>query len=52
MRFVMDGQMPPWLLAKDLILHIIGEITVSGATYKVGAVPCSTPQCHIVPNNL
>ena len=34
MRFVMDGQMPPWLLAKDLILHIIGEITVAGATYK------------------
>lgn len=34
MRFTMDGEMPPWLLAKDLILHIIGEITVSGATYK------------------
>jgi hypothetical protein len=34
MRFVMDGEMPPWLLAKDLILHIIGEITVAGATYK------------------
>lgn len=26
--------MPPYLLAKDLILHIIGEISVAGATYK------------------
>lgn len=34
MRFQMDGEMPPYLLAKDLILHIIGEITVSGGTYK------------------
>ena len=30
LRFVLDGQMPSYLLAKDLILHIIGEITVSG----------------------
>ncbi|KAL5726792.1 aconitate hydratase [Ranunculus cassubicifolius] len=34
LRFVMDGEMPNYLLAKDLILQIIGEITVSGATYK------------------
>lgn len=34
MRFALDGQMPGYLLAKDLILHIIGEITVSGGTYK------------------
>ncbi|XP_025799572.1 3-isopropylmalate dehydratase large subunit, chloroplastic isoform X1 [Panicum hallii] len=33
-RFVLDGEMPPYLLAKDLILQIIGEISVSGATYK------------------
>ncbi|XP_051195446.1 3-isopropylmalate dehydratase large subunit, chloroplastic [Lolium perenne] len=33
-RFVLDGEMPPFLLAKDLILQIIGEISVSGATYK------------------
>ena len=33
-RFVLDGQMPPYLLAKDLILQIIGEITVAGGTYK------------------
>jgi 3-isopropylmalate/(R)-2-methylmalate dehydratase large subunit len=34
MRFVMDGEMPEYLLAKDLILQIIGEIGVAGATYK------------------
>jgi len=34
LRFVMDGEMPHFLLAKDLILQIIGEITVSGATYR------------------
>ncbi|KAA8543425.1 hypothetical protein F0562_021080 [Nyssa sinensis] len=34
LRFVMDGEMPSYLLAKDLILHILGEITVSGGTYK------------------
>ncbi|KAI3511489.1 hypothetical protein L1887_18643 [Cichorium endivia] len=34
LRFVLDGEMPDYLLAKDLILQIIGEISVSGATYK------------------
>lgn len=34
MRFALDGEMPPWLLAKDLILHIIGEISVSGELAK------------------
>ncbi|CAL5395170.1 unnamed protein product [Camellia sinensis] len=34
LRFVMDGEMPDYLLAKDLILQIIGEISMSGATYK------------------
>ncbi|XP_078442896.1 isopropyl malate isomerase large subunit 1 [Wolffia australiana] len=34
LRFVLDGEMPDFLLAKDLILQIIGEITVSGATYR------------------
>ncbi len=33
-RFVLDGQMPPYLLAKDLILQIIGEITVAGACHQ------------------
>ncbi|XP_061356799.1 3-isopropylmalate dehydratase large subunit, chloroplastic-like [Gastrolobium bilobum] len=34
LRFVLDGEMPNYLLAKDLILNIIGEISLSGATYK------------------
>jgi hypothetical protein len=38
MRFNFDGQMPEWLLAKDLILQVIGEISVAGATYKVGGM--------------
>jgi 3-isopropylmalate/(R)-2-methylmalate dehydratase large subunit len=44
MRFVMDGSMPNYLLAKDLILHIIGEITVAGATYKAMEFSGSTIQ--------
>ncbi|XP_020584659.1 3-isopropylmalate dehydratase large subunit, chloroplastic [Phalaenopsis equestris] len=34
LRFTLDGEMPSYLLAKDLILQIIGEITVAGARYK------------------
>ncbi|KAL9660583.1 hypothetical protein QQ045_025400 [Rhodiola kirilowii] len=34
LRFVLDGEKPDYILAKDLILQIIGEISVSGATYK------------------
>jgi len=34
MRFRFDGQMPPYLMAKDLILWVIGEIGVDGATYR------------------
>lgn len=34
MRFVFEGEIPPYLMAKDLILHIIGDIGVDGATYK------------------
>jgi len=33
LRFVLDGEMPSYLSAKDLILQIIGDITVDGATY-------------------
>ena len=34
MRFVLNGEMPDYLLAKDLILQIIGDISVAGATYR------------------
>ncbi len=34
MRFVLEGQMPNYLMAKDIILAIIGEIGVDGATYR------------------
>ncbi|MBV9387148.1 MAG: 3-isopropylmalate dehydratase large subunit [Chroococcidiopsidaceae cyanobacterium CP_BM_ER_R8_30] len=34
MRFVLNGKMPDYLLAKDLILQIIGDIGVAGATYR------------------
>ena len=34
MRFVFHGKMPPYLMAKDLILAVIGDIGVDGATYR------------------
>ncbi|HEY1686543.1 MAG TPA: aconitase/3-isopropylmalate dehydratase large subunit family protein [Tepidisphaeraceae bacterium] len=34
MKFTFHGQIPPYLTAKDLILAIIGEIGVDGATYR------------------
>ena len=34
MRFVFHGQLPPYLMAKDLILAVIGDIGVDGATYR------------------
>ena len=34
MRFVFHGEMPPYLMAKDLILAVIGDIGVDGATYR------------------
>ncbi len=34
MKFNFHGQIPPYLTAKDLILAVIGDISVSGATYK------------------
>ncbi len=34
MKFVFTGEMPAYLMAKDLILHTIGEIGVDGATYR------------------
>jgi 3-isopropylmalate/(R)-2-methylmalate dehydratase large subunit len=34
MRFVYHGDLPPWLMAKDLILAAIGDIGCDGATYR------------------
>ncbi|MBA4065130.1 MAG: 3-isopropylmalate dehydratase [Isosphaera sp.] len=34
MRFVFHGTLPPYLMAKDLILAVIGDIGVDGATYR------------------
>src|ERR1043166_4030549 len=34
MRFVFTGKMPSYLMAKDLILAVIGDIGCDGATYR------------------
>jgi 3-isopropylmalate/(R)-2-methylmalate dehydratase large subunit len=34
MRIVVDGMMPEWVSAKDLVLRIIGDIGADGADYK------------------
>src|SRR5262245_41924029 len=34
MRFVFHGTLPPYLMAKDLILAVIGDIGCDGATYQ------------------
>lgn len=34
LRFVFEGKLPPYLMAKDLILWIIGDIGVDGAVYR------------------
>ncbi|MCC7494813.1 MAG: 3-isopropylmalate dehydratase large subunit [Fimbriimonadaceae bacterium] len=34
MRFEFNGELPPYLMAKDLILQVIGSIGFDGATYK------------------
>jgi 3-isopropylmalate/(R)-2-methylmalate dehydratase large subunit len=34
MRFVFHGKLPPYLMAKDLILTVIGDIGCDGATYR------------------
>jgi len=34
MRFVYEGQLEPWVGAKDLILYTIGQIGVAGALYR------------------
>jgi 3-isopropylmalate/(R)-2-methylmalate dehydratase large subunit len=34
MRFFLDGAMQPGVMAKDIILHVIGDIGFDGATYR------------------
>jgi 3-isopropylmalate/(R)-2-methylmalate dehydratase large subunit len=34
MRFIFHGELPPYLMAKDLILAVIGDIGCDGATYQ------------------
>ncbi len=34
MRFEIEGEIPPHIMAKDIILKIIGEISVDGAAYR------------------
>ncbi|MEW6653118.1 MAG: aconitase family protein, partial [Bacteroidota bacterium] len=34
MKFTFNGKMPEYLTAKDLILHILGDISTDGATYR------------------
>src|SRR5262249_49000514 len=34
LRFVFHGNLPPYLMAKDLILAVIGDIGCDGATYR------------------
>ena len=34
-KVVVNGKLPPYVGAKDLILHVIGTLTAQGANYKV-----------------
>jgi 3-isopropylmalate/(R)-2-methylmalate dehydratase large subunit len=34
MKFIIEGELPPYIMAKDIILKIISEIGVDGATYR------------------
>lgn len=34
MKFTFEGNLPPYLMAKDLILTVIGDIGIDGATYR------------------
>lgn len=34
MRFEIDGEIPPFIMAKDIILRIIGDIGVDGGSYR------------------
>jgi 3-isopropylmalate/(R)-2-methylmalate dehydratase large subunit len=44
MRFYLEGELPAGLMAKDVILHIIGDIGFDGATYR--AMQWEGPGAH------
>ncbi|BDU51162.1 3-isopropylmalate dehydratase large subunit [Haliovirga abyssi] len=34
MRFTFEGELPPYIMGKDIVLQVIGDIGFDGATYK------------------
>jgi 3-isopropylmalate/(R)-2-methylmalate dehydratase large subunit len=34
LKFVIEGELAPWVTGKDIILHVIGDIGVDGALYR------------------
>ncbi len=34
LKFIFEGDLPPYLSAKDLILQVLGDITTDGGTYR------------------
>jgi 3-isopropylmalate/(R)-2-methylmalate dehydratase large subunit len=44
MRFYLEGRLPKGVMAKDVVLHVIGEIGFDGATYK--AMQYEGPGAH------
>jgi homoaconitase/3-isopropylmalate dehydratase large subunit len=45
MKFALNGAMPDYLLAKDIILQIIGDIGVAGATYRCAHIHTHGDHC-------
>ena len=52
MRFVVEGTLPRYLMAKDLILNIIGDIGVDGATYRAMEFCGSTIEAMEMPERM
>lgn len=34
LKFIFEGELPPYITAKDLILKVLGDITTDGGTYR------------------
>jgi len=43
-KIIFDGELPPYLTAKDLILQLLGDITTDGGTYRALEFAGSTVQ--------